>query len=218
MVAYTYSTLVTALLAFTENNSDEYLAQLPNIILNGQEQVIRDLDLEIFKQTYEGSFTSGSNYVNKPDGILVFSSFYYIDPAQGGQHIFLDPRSYDFCIMYAGGIGFTGAPKFYDEGFSDTQALVSPAPNSAYAYRIRALRRPNYISESQEENWVSRYAGDLLLYSCLTGSEKFTMALQQGKPQEWQAEYDLRLPQARIELAQIARMEYSPSKSNAEAR
>lgn len=215
---FTYTTLEAALLAYTEDQSAEYAANIPIIVKLGQDRVTRDLDLEIFKQVFTGSFTSGSNYVNKPDGLLSATSFYYVDSADNNRWKPLKPRTFDFCISYAGGEGVTGTPKYYDEGYSDTQIFVAYAPSSALPYRIRGLKRPDYISSTNAENWISKNAGDLLLYACLAGSEGFLMASQEGKTQEWETVYTRLLPQARIELASIARAEYAPQQSTEEAR
>ncbi|MGZ8432765.1 MAG: phage adaptor protein [Candidatus Binatia bacterium] len=218
MVSYNYTELETALLAYTEDGSTEFAAQLPNIIKNGQERVIRELDLEIFKQTYEGTFTLSSNLISKPAELLTVTELFYIDTADNNRWKLLLPRTYGFCILYSGGTGITGALKYYDEGFSDTQIFVANAAAAAYAWRMRGNRRPAYISSSQSENWISRFAGDLLLYACLIESEGFLMAAQEGKIQEWNSEYDRRIIVARNELAPLARMEYAPAQSNTEAR
>ena len=49
MTAFTFSTLKTALYAFTEDDGDDFTGNISTIIQNGQEMIVRDLDLEIFK-------------------------------------------------------------------------------------------------------------------------------------------------------------------------
>lgn len=215
---FTYSELADAILRFTEDASEEFSASLPTIIKLGQERVLRDLDLEIFKQTFSGSFTAGSNLVTKPSGLIAISSFFWINSTAANELTALQPRSYEYCLKHAETIGQTGVPKFYNDGYSDTQIFVSKAPVAAYGYKIRGTARPDYISASLSENWISKYQGDLLLYACLVESERFLFAVQEGKPQEWEAAYNQRLPQARVEAGNIARTEYSPPQSNQEAR
>lgn len=213
MVSHTYTTLSTEVLNYTEDDSDEFAASLPYIIKNAQERVVRELDLEIFKQTYEGTFTASTNFQTKPTELLTISSIYYYDPDEAEWNLVL-PRSYDFCRLYAG----SGKPKYYDEGFSDTQIYLVRLPNIAYSYNIRGLRRPDYISPTKEDNWISKFAGDLLFYASLVESEGFLMSAQTGKTQEWEAEYQKRIISAKNELAQIARHEYSPMANSAEPR
>ena len=215
-MAFTYATLLTALLAYTEDDSDEYAAALPTIVVNAQDKLIRDLDLEIFKTVFTGTFTIASNFVDKPATLLTASSFWYIDSS--GNYQVIKPRSYDWCIMYARNPATSGTPKFFAEGYSDTQFFVVAAPGTAWNYRIRGLKRPDYISVSKATNWLSTFAGDLLFYACLVESEGFLMSAQTGKIQEWRNEYQERIIPARNELGSLARMEYSPQPSSAEPR
>lgn len=216
MVSFTYTTIQNAILDFTEDDSDEFASNLPTILNLAQDRVTKDLDLEIFKQTFTGVFTVGNNYVNKPSGLLSTNSFSYIDANL--QHQFLEPRTYDWCTMYAGNPLAQGTVKYYDDAFSDSQIYVVAAPAFAFDYRIRGLKRPDYLSDSVEQNWIATNAGDLLLYAALITSEGFLMSAQSGRTQEWEAEYQKILPASRIELAQLARHEYSPQASSKEPR
>jgi hypothetical protein len=206
MVAYTYTTLRQALLDYTEDDSDEFSSNIPNIIQNAQDRVQRDLDLEIFKQVTTGNFTAGTNLQTRPSTVLYISSLYYYDPTLA-KWVMVRPRSYDFCVQYGGG---NGKPKYFDQGYADNRIWVALAPDSAYAYRLRGLMRPTYISPTNLDNWIARNAGDLLLYAALVESEKFLMSAQAGKPQEWNEEYMMRLASARPELSAISRLEASP--------
>lgn len=215
MVAYTYTELSTNILNYTEDDSDEFSTELPNIIKNAQDRVTRDLDLEIFKQTYTDTFTVNSHYVSKPSDILTISSFFYVDGSN--NNIFLQPRGYDFCVMW-GGLNVSGTLKYYNEGYSDSQIFVVKRPSQAFTYHIRGLKRPDYMTPSKASNWLGNHAGDLLLFAALVESERFLMSTQEGKPQEWETEYQKRLITARPELAQIARIEYSPLLGNRQER
>lgn len=214
MVAHTFTTLKAALLDYTEDDSDEYASNLELIIKNSQERLVRDLDLEIFKQVYTGTFTVNSPYVSKPSSLLTISTFFFINSS--GKYVFLDPRTYAWCEMYAQGT--SGEPKYFDEAFSDSQIILAKKPAGSWSYTIRGLKRPDYLSDSNPTNWLSNNAGDLLLYAALVESEGFMMAAQTGKVQEWENEYMKRIVQARLELGQIARTEYSPQQNSDEAR
>lgn len=215
MTSMPYDDLSEKLVSYTEDEGPEFAANIPTIIQNGQERLVRDLNLEIFKGVAPGNFTINNNYLSKNPDILVLDEFYYKNSLNKWR--LLLPRSYGFCIAYWPDLTATGDPRFYNE-FNENQHFIVPTPAAAYSTTQRGLVRPSALDDDNQENWLTKHAGDLLFYAALVESEKFLMAINSGRVGEWKDEYLGRIPAAKEELRHMARIAYEPINRNAEVK
>ena len=209
MTSFTYSTLKSAIYAFTEDDSDEVVANIDIIIANGTEMVVRDLDLSIFNTTVTGTLTSGTQTLSKPNDVLTIKSMRFTDSGDGNKVKRLYQRSQDYCEEYWPVATSTGLPKYYSDE-RDTQITIVPTPNAAYAYSMRYLARPAALSDSNTANWISRNLGDLLLYACLIQAERFLMATGVGRTGKWEEPYMAQMVKARDEFDDMRTRDYRP--------
>jgi hypothetical protein len=97
------------------------------------------------------------------------------------------PRSYEFCRSYWPDPITTATPKFYaDYGF--THWLIAPTPPDDSPIEIAYYEMAQPIDASNQTNWLTANAPDLLLYACLLESAPFLRSDE--RLAIWQAQYD----------------------------
>ena len=100
---------------------------------------------------------------------------------------FLLPRSYEFCRSYSPEPNTTGEPRFYsDYGFSHW--LVVPTPDAAYPIEIAYYELSQLLDDTNQTNWLTENAPDVLLYASLLETAPFLE--NNDKIEMWQTMYD----------------------------
>ncbi len=202
-IAWTYTTLKTALKNHCEDQGTEFANNLDTIIQLGEEDALKALDLEIFKDTGTISVVAGTREVTKPSGYLKADSIYL----NSATVSFLKERTYEYCLDYAPTPATQGTPKFYAE-LNTTQLYVVPTPNAAAAsagLKSRFLKRPTSIV-SAETSWLGSNAGDLLFACCMTAAERFIIGWEEAN--QWKAERERLLADALVQFAHLRTREY----------
>jgi len=97
------------------------------------------------------------------------------------------PRSLEYCNEYWPDRTQTGEPKFYAD-YDYSNWLVVPTPQIAYPFEIIYFQQPEYLSETNQTNWLTQYAPDLLLYACLLESAPYLK--DDARIAMWQERYD----------------------------
>jgi len=82
------------------------------------------------------------------------------------------PRSYEFCNEYWPDRDQTGTPKFYAE-YDYGNWLIVPTPTITNPFEVVYYQRPEPLSSTNQTNWFTEYAPDLLFYACLLESASY---------------------------------------------
>lgn len=204
----TYSGLKADLLENADDYSSEFMAHLDSIIAEGETMVLRDLDLEIFKDfiTSAGSLTAGQRTFTRPSGIVKIDSIYLV---VSGSRKFIDKRTQGYCEMY-GEDATQALPRYYAET-SESSLYFVATPDQAYQVLPYGIVRPAGLSDTTPETWLGTNAGDLLYMACKIRSEQYLADLTQAGM--WAGEYNNKLlPNAKIELRGMSRATYEAAK------
>lgn len=135
----------------------------------------------------------GTGYLTTPT--LVFSGGDPVTPATGTTTISLTNvernqlyvRSYEYCRNYWPRPTLTGAPRFYaDYGF--THWLIVPTPGEDYPIEIAYYQLAQLLDDSNQTNWLTENAPDLLLYAALLEATPFLK--NDERIATWQNMYD----------------------------
>jgi len=216
-VAWTYSSLHSALQAWPQSQNEEYVAALPTIIGLGERRLVRDLNLEIFdREDVQESTTPGSRLVAKPTNCVALRSVGLI---VDGAYQALELRSYDWCRMYAPDAAELGVPVYYAELREDEIYLV-PTPDDAYPVAVRMVALPDDVlspDAPDDTSWLASRVPDALFAACLMEAEHFLKA--DDRYGDFASKYHKEiLPVARAELRGMIRGgDYSPFKPAAVA-
>lgn len=130
-----------------------------------------------FSITYDSLVTTDSP-------LVVLTGFAY--GAQNNRTQ-LYPRSYEFCRSYWPDSTRVGTPLYYAD-YNYTNFLISPTPQVGSPFELSYYELPSALSASNQTNWLTEYAGDLLLYATLLEAEPYLKVDE--RIQVWQNLYD----------------------------
>lgn len=200
--APTYSSLLTEIQDICENTNAEFVANIPLFLQRGQDQVQRDLGLDFWRAYQTATPITTAAYTRSADWLIVRSIYL---PT---QNKWVEKRHLDYVRGYGGS---TGRPRVWAED-TDTTLLFAPAPDISYSARIEYYQRlPALVVTSNETNWITNNAADLLLLQALINASIYLVAPERA--QEFGAMYGIILQQAQAELRDGERHRDAPIRS-----
>lgn len=208
-ISFTWTTLKAAIVAISEDTSDDLADNLATIIGLAEVQALRDLDLEIFQQTIAaGTLTIGSQAFTRPTDLIKANHIWL---TSGVAKKRVKRRTLAYCTEYSAdtSAGARDLPKYYAENGEDA-FFFTKCPDAAYVVTIQGIKRPTGLSGSTADTWLSKYAGDALLYACLVQAEKFLTNPDQVD--SWKGDYQDRIAKAKLELRGMTRATYEAAR------
>ena len=162
-MAYTFTTLKTAIQDYTQNTETTFVNQLPRFILNAEERILKECQLDVFRKNVQGSATSGNQYLSKPTDFLAQNSLSVINSS---SKEFLLYKNVTALQDFTPNPATTGTPRFYADWDNDT-FLLAPTPDSNYTMELHYFYRPTSITVSGDG---TSYLGDNAELALLYGS------------------------------------------------
>jgi len=167
----TYDELVTNIRNYTEVGSNVFTNSVINTFITmAENQILREIDLDVFKLEVSANMTQGNKFLTAPSDILTHR---YMMITVAGEQIFLDFRDTSFMKEYWPDGTATGIPKYYSVWDQNT-FYVAPTPASAYVVELGYIYRPAQLSSTNPTTWISNNAPEALLYACLIQAYSYT--------------------------------------------
>jgi hypothetical protein len=167
----TYDELITNIRNYTEVDANVFTNAVCNtFILMAENRILRDIDLDVFKLEVTGNMTSGNKFLSAPSDILTHR---YVMMTKDNQQIFLEFRDTSFMKEYWPNGATTGTPRFYSVWDQNT-FYIAPTPDQSYVVELGYIRKPEQLSATNPETWVSINAPEALLYACLIQAYSYT--------------------------------------------
>lgn len=229
-VSYTLTQMTEALQNWCEDTGTEFTSTIPELIRLGESRVATDLNIEIFDRTVVTTAVPGQpEQAVKGPRCQGVRSVWIRDPAdtdpgppivitEQGPYRYLEQRSLDWCRDYVPDLE-EGEPLYYAELDEDALYLV-PVPDDEYRVFARIITAPESLTDvgdpDEDTTWLSRNAGDLLLWGTLIGTDKYLKS-DNTIQEMWMAEYQRLLEVRRVLLRNVIRSEYHPVKPAAKA-
>ncbi len=142
----TYDELVTNIRNYTEVNANVFTnAVINTFITMAENQILREIDLDVFKLEVSGNMTSGNKFLTAPSNILTHR---YMMITSGSDQIFLDFRDTSFMKEYWPNGASTGVPKYYSVWDQNT-FYVAPTPNASFVVELGYIYRPAQLSRTR---------------------------------------------------------------------
>ena len=180
-MAFTFTTLKTAIQDYTQNTESTFVSQLPRFILNAEERVLKECQLDVFRKSSKGTATSGVEFLSKPTDFLSQNSLSVISSS---IKEFLLYKQVTMLQDYIPNPATTGLPKYYGDWDQGT-FLLAPTPDSNYTMELHYFYRPTSITTSGDgTSWLGTNAELCLLYGSLCEAYVF----MKGEP-DLQKEY-----------------------------
>lgn len=168
--ALTYDSLVTDVMTYAERDDSPFVDQIPRLIMMAENRIassVRGLGLIKFANT---SLTQGVAIYPKPARWRETASFSYIGSTDA--RVYLKEREYEYCRTYWPIVALMGTPKYY-ANYDYENFLVVSTPDATYSAELSYYERPEPLSSTNQVNWTTQYAPQLLLYGTLLEAQPF---------------------------------------------
>jgi len=167
-MAWTFTTLKSAIQDYTENTETSFVSNMTNIIVQAENRIIKSVELPNFRKNQTGTVTSGNAYLATPTDYLYPYSLAVIDG--DSNYNYLMNKDVNFIREAYPASATTGVPKYYAQ-FDDDFFIVGPTPNSGYTVEIHYFYIPESITAaSSGTTWLGTNASEALLYGSLAES------------------------------------------------
>lgn len=172
--AMTYDSLVTDIEGYNERTRDAaFVAQVPRIIMLAENKLATEVRTLGFKKYVSGTFNASDPNLAKPERWRESESFSFIDTTvTPNKRRFLKYREYEYCRYYWPDSSQSGVPKFYAD-YDYEHFFFAATPSAAFAFELSFYERPVPLSPTQQTNWTTQYAPQLLFYACLLEAQPY---------------------------------------------
>jgi len=188
-MSWTFTTLKSAIQDYTQNTESTFVADLSIIIQQGEDRIVKSVELPNFRKNVTGTFTSGNQYLETPSDYLYPFSLAVLDDSN--NYSYLLNTDVSFIREAYPSASTTGTPKHYAQ-FNDTTFIVGPSPSSNLNAELHYYYIPQSITASADgTSWLGTNAPELLLYASLIEAYTF----MKGEP-DVMANYEKRFQEA----------------------
>jgi len=178
MAGFTYSTLSTAILNYTEVGTGVLSSTITDQFIDNSElRIQREIPIDADRKEMLGNLTASKDNVYAPAGTLFVRGLqvYTSTTVATGTNSWLEKKDISFLREYDTAETTTGTPKYYAmsggaEGTGATSSgriTIVPTPSSAFMYKIHYNARPTGLSSANTTTYLSLNFGNGLLYACL---------------------------------------------------
>ena len=170
-MSWTFTTLKTAIQDYTQNTETTFVTNLPTLIVQAENRIIKSVELPNFRKNVTGTLTSGNPYLSTPSDYLYPFSLAVLDSSN--NYDYLLNKDVSFIREAYPTASTTGSPKFYAQ-FDDDTFIVAPAPDSNLTVELHYFYIPESITvASSGTSWLGTNATEALLYSSLVEAYTF---------------------------------------------
>ena len=178
-MAFTFTTLKTAIQDYLESSETTFVNNLPLIITQAEQRILRGVQIPDLRRNVTGTLTQGNAYLTMPDNFL--ASYSLAIDNSGSQ--FLVFKDVNFMREAYPVESTQGVPKYYSI-FDDTRFIIGPTPDANYAVELHYMFEPESITtDASGTRWLGSNAENALLYSCLV--EGYTLLKGDGPQMEF---------------------------------
>ena len=169
-MAFTFATLKTAIQDYTDNSETTFVNNLTRFILNAEERILKEVQLDVFRQNSQGTTTASQKFLSKPSDFLAPFSLSVVNSS---SNEFLLYKHITFLQDFTPDPSTTGIPLYYGD-WNDTTFLLAPTPNDALTMELHYFFRPTSISSTADgTSWLGDNAELAMLYASLVEAYTF---------------------------------------------
>ena len=196
----TYTELQTAIKDYLQNTETTFVNDLPTIIKQGEERILKIIRLPVFRKNVTGSLTDGNTYLATPSD---FMDDFSLATISSNVYSYLLKTDVSFIREAYPNSTVKASPKHYAI-FDDSSFIVGPTPDANYSVELHYFYRPSSITAGASDGttWLSTNDINAILYACLL--EGYTY--MKGEPDLMQL-YDTRYKEALARLKNLGEAE-----------
>lgn len=171
----TYNSLFQDIQEYLERgdlNDQTVLRQIPRVISNTERLLADKLKILGYLNAYTSAMQTGEPRIAKPENWRSTVSINFGDGPTQDFRVTLRNRSYEYLRALYPDQTVLDSPEFYAD-YDLNHWLVGPTPAYNYPFEAMVYTLPPLLDTTNQENYLTKYAPFLLLYSCLAGMEPF---------------------------------------------
>ena len=170
-MSWTFTTLKTAIQDYTQNTESTFVTNLPTLIVQAENRIVKSVELPNFRKNVTGTLTSSSPYLSTPTDYLYPFSLAVLDSSSNYEYLL--NKDVSFIRQSFPSASTTGTPKFYAQ-FDDDTFIIAPTPDSNYTVELHYFYIPTSITTSSDgTSWLGTNATEVLLYASLVEAYTF---------------------------------------------
>lgn len=161
--------------------------QLPRLITLAERRIARELKIQGFQTVVNTTLQAGLAVYPKPDRWRDTISMNVGTGANYNTHSPVFTRSYEYVRSYWPNETETGTPIFYAD-YNYSNWIFAPTPDADYPLEVLYYELPPLLDETNQTNWLTEFAPNILLYGVLVEATPFVK--DDERVQLWQSYYD----------------------------
>lgn len=169
-----YSELSAALVAYTENTSSDFAAEIPVFVKQAEQRIYNTVQIANLRKNVTGAVSNGNKYLSAPNDFLSAYSLAIVDGS--GNYTYLQNKDVNFIRQVYPSPNTIGTPKYYaifgpttTGGGAITNELsfiLGPTPDVNYTAELHYYYYPTSIVDSGT-SWLGDNFDSALLYGAL---------------------------------------------------
>jgi hypothetical protein len=169
-MAFTFTTLKTAIQDYTDNTESTFVSQLTRFILNAEERILKECQLDVFRRNSQGTTSASTKFLSKPSDFLAPFSLSVVNDS---SNEFLLYKHVTFLQDFTPDPATTGVPQYYGD-WNDATFLLAPTPNASLTMELHYFFRPTSITTTSDgTSWLGDNAELAILYGSLVEAYTF---------------------------------------------
>jgi hypothetical protein len=171
----TYTELVAALQAYTENTEANFIAEIPVFVTQAEQRIYNSIQFPSIRKNMTGVTQTNNKYLSCPDDFLAVYSLAVIDA--DGNYEYLLNKDVNFIRQAYPKPGDTGLPRYYalfgpkvvSGVVSDELSFIlGPTPDANYNVELHFYYYPESITTAADgRTWLGDNFDTVLLYGSL---------------------------------------------------
>ena len=171
----TYAELVQKIRDYTEVSNTVLTDSIVNDIIRDAElRIMRDVDVDANKKYVAAQVIAGTRFIDVPVDTMVIRSAQIVDSDGVGaadNREFLQWRDSSFMSEF-NPTNAQGVPKYYS-WWDDEMIVLAPTPNATYTIQLNYILKPETLSSTNTQTYISQFFPNGLLYACLVEAFSF---------------------------------------------
>ena len=191
-----YTQLQAAIVAYSENTSTEFAAEIATFVQQAEQRIYNTIQFPSLRKNVTGLTTSSNKYLQCPSDFLAVYSMAVINPTTS-EYEYLLNKDVNFIRAGYPNPADTGIPKYYalfgprSDDEKELAFILGPTPAAAYTVELHYFYYPESITTaSTGRTWLGDNFDSVLFYGALVESatymkqEQDIVALYNQKYQE----------------------------------
>ena len=202
-----YTTLVSNIQSFMEDDGTEFVAAIPTIITQAEEIIFQRLpNLPCFRSLSTGNLVQGTVDYTVANARMIRQ----VSITIANVNSYLDHRIDSYLRDYWPNSTTQGTPEMYSTKNATTSGTIitlAPTPDAAIAYQVDFIAPETGLSSGNANSWIGDNAENLLLSACLYESSSFLKAPETLNL--YKAQFDEAVQLFQQEMARVYTAEYN---------